>query len=234
MPAPLSNTSSDRPCLGVLVVDDHPVVRVGLRNLINDEPDLRVVGEAATGAETLRMIVGTPPPAVVVLDLRLPDGSGVDLIHPIKQAVPGVRVLVLTSFADDGLLLSALKAGADGYLLKDVDGLDVIGSIRAIATAGTVAPTPAGAGCSPARAKAGALPEVGGHRMEALTGQERRVFELVGRGCSNREAAEAAGLTEKTVRNYLTRVFGKLGVRRRSELVALYVAGVRRQPAHRS
>lgn len=206
--------------LRILLVDDHAVVRVGLRNLINDEPGLRVVGEAATCGQAVRLAPDTEPD-VIVLDLRLPDGSGVDIIDALKRARSGVRVLVLTSFADDTLLLAALKAGADGYLLKDVAEADLLGAIRQVAEAGAVMPRPdcVNPNSAPAPGQAAGM-----SGLETLTGQERRVFELVGRGHSNREVAEITGLTEKTVRNYLTRVFAKLGRQRRSELVALFIA----------
>jgi len=214
------NRDSTSDVIRVLLVDDHAIVRVGLRNLINDEPDLRVVSEAGSCAEALREGNGADPD-VIVLDLRLPDGSGVDLIDSLKRAAPRVRVLVLTSFADDTLLLAALKAGADGYLLKDVAEADLIGAIREVARAGLVAPQSLPAGEAFGGLRSGA---VAPSRVDQLTGQEQRVFELVGRGHSNREVAQATGLTEKTVRNYLSRVFDKLRVSRRSQLVALYLS----------
>jgi two-component system response regulator DevR len=205
--------------LRVLLVDDHAVVRVGLRNLINDEMDLRVVGEARTCAEALELAAKTDP-EVIVLDMRLPDGSGDEIIDQLKRVAARARVLVLTSFADDTLLLAALKAGADGYLLKDVAEADLIGAIRELARAGIVTPQPLHAGEASGRLRAAAgAPS----RLDDLTGQERRVFEQVGRGHSNREVAQATGLTEKTVRNYLSRVFDKLRLRRRSQVVALYL-----------
>ncbi len=219
------NRSNMEP-LRVLLVDDHAIVRVGLRNLINDEPDLWVVSEAGSCAEAVRESKGTNP-HVIVLDLRLPDGSGVEIIDALKRGAPRVQVLVLTSFADDTLLLAALKAGADGYLLKDVAEADLIGAIREVASAGVVTPQPRQTGEAPGGLRSGAMTP---SRLDQLTGQERRVFELVGRGHSNREVAQAIGLTDKTVRNYLSRVFDKLGVRRRSQLVALYVSG---RPWHR-
>jgi two-component system, NarL family, response regulator DevR len=203
--------------LRILLVDDHAVVRVGLRNLIEDEPDLCVVGEATLCKEALELAAETEP-QVIVLDLRLPDGSGVETIDALKRAAPGARVLVLTSFADDTLLLAALKAGADGYLLKDIAEADLIGSIREVASAGVVMPPPGGARETPGSS----VFAVTMSPLEQLTGQERRVFELVGRGHSNREVAEATGLTVTTVRNYLSRVFGKLNLRCRSQLIALY------------
>lgn len=200
----------------VLLVDDHAIVRVGLRNLINDEPDLHVVSEAGSCAEAIREGKGVNPD-VIVLDLRLPDGSGVEIIESLKRDAPRTRVLVLTSFADDTLLLAALKAGADGYLLKDVAEADLIGAIREVASAGVVTQQPRPASGLPFGA-------VAPSQLDQLTGQERRVFELAGRGHSNREVAQATGLTEKTVRNYLSRVFDKLRVSRRSQLVALYIS----------
>lgn len=217
--------------LRILLVDDHAVVRAGLRNLINDEPGLRVVAEAATCAEALNLAADSRPD-VVVLDLRLPDGVGVEIIDPLKRIAAGLRVLVLTSFADDTLLLGALKAGADGYLLKDVAEADLLGAIRQVAAAGVAMPQPRN---SETQDQNPSAPNDQTPPLPTLTGQERRVFELVGRGHSNREVAKLTGLTEKTVRNYLTRVFDKLGLRRRSELTALYVSSRpwRREPARR-
>lgn len=211
------------PELKILLVDDHAVVRVGLRNLVEDEPGLKVVGEAGSCAEALRLAAAVDPD-VVVLDLRLPDGSGVDIIGDLKRAVPRVRVLILTSFADDTLLMKALKAGADGYLLKEVAEGDLVGALREVARGGLVTCSMKESGEVPDASGAKGEPVVG---MMRLTGQEKRVFELVGRGHSNREVATITGLTEKTVRNYLTRVFDKLGLRRRSEFVALYMSSGR-------
>ena len=178
-----------------------------------------MASEAGSCAEALREAKGTNPD-VIVLDLRLPDGSGVEIIDALKRVAPRARVLVLTSFADDTLLLAALKAGADGYLLKDVAEVDLIGAIREVVRAGVVTPQPRDAGDTSGERRSGVMEPSG---LDQLTGQERRVFELVGRGHSNREVAEATGLTEKTARNYLSRVFDKLRVHRRSQLVALYL-----------
>lgn len=197
----------------ILLVDDHAVVRAGLRNLIQDEPDLQVAGEASNRSEALRLAIELQPD-ILILDHRLPDGSGIGSIDALKRVAPRTRVLVLTSFADESLLLAALKAGADGYLLKDVAEADLVASIRQVVAGGAAMPVP------PVRRGDGSSVS----NLWRLTGQERRVFELVGRGHSNRETASISGLTEKTVRNYLTRVFDKLGVRSRSELVALYLA----------
>lgn len=202
--------------LTVVLVDDHAVVRLGLRNLIEDEVDIRVVGEAGSCAEAGPLVVGLVPD-VVLLDLRLPDGLGIGLLPMIRASAPRTRVLVLTSYADDGLLLASLKAGVDGYLMKDVAAGDLVAEIRRVARQGSVV----GPVTKP-MVEAGLR---GAVRDTELTGQEARVFEEVARGRSNREVAASLGLSEKTVRNYLSRVFEKLGVRRRSELVALYLSG---------
>lgn len=209
-------TSRSGEPIRVMLVDDHAVVRVGLANLVREAPGMTVVGEAGSCGEALGM-ASRVNPDVVVLDVRLPDGTGLDLIAPLKAAVVGLRVVILTSYADDSLVLAALRMGADGYLLKDVTAGELVAGLRRSMDSGVVSPAlPAGDVGVAARTEN--LP--GG----ALTGQERRVCEQVGRGFSNREVAESIGISEKTVRNYLTRAFDKLGVRRRSELVALFVA----------
>lgn len=207
--------------LRIQLVDDHAVVRVGLRNLIDDEPDLRVVAEVGSCREALEAAERVRPD-VIILDLRLPDGSGAGIIARLKLVAPKVRILVLTSFAEDSMLISALRAGADGYLLKDVGESNLIEEIRRVATVGAVMPQPT---AMPRRS--GSSGEEGEFRptVELLTGQEKRVFELVGRGHSNREVASSIGLSEKTVRNYLTRIYEKLGIRRRAELVTIFLMG---------
>jgi len=144
-------------------------------------------------------------------------GSGVDLIGPIKRLVQAERVVILTAYADDSLVLAALGMGADGYLLKDVSPGELVAALRRTTESGVVAPAPKW-GDGPK----GDLPGI--PRADPLTGQEQRVCEFVGRGLSDREVAQSIGISEKTVRNYLTRAFEKLGIRRRSELVALFVA----------
>ena len=200
----------------MMLVDDHAVLRLGLANLIGDDPGMTVVGEAGSCAETLELMAKVRPD-VVVLDVRLPDGSGIDLIQPIKGMVEGARVVILTSHVEDALVLAALRMGADGYLLKEVSAEELLAGLRRSIRSGVV---------SPATRRAGEAPGVGlvKARASELTGQEKRVCEHVGRGLSNREVAESTGLSEKTVRNYLTRAFEKLGIRRRTELVALSVA----------
>ncbi len=218
--------TSQNPRLRILLVDDHAVVRVGLRNLINDESDLEVIGEAGSCEEAIREAASTSPD-VIILDLRLPDGSGVDAIPSLRQSAPSAKVLVLTSYADDTLLLAALKAGVDGYLLKDIAESDLVGAVRQVAQDALVSPKELPCGRSRDGLTTVRLEE---SRLDQLTGQERRVFELVGRGHTNLEAAQLMGLTEKTVRNYLSRVFEKLGVTRRSEIVAFYMST---RPWHR-
>lgn len=212
----------------ILIVDDHAIVRSGLRNLIGDYPGLQVVAEATTCEDALNMAMRCQPD-VIILDLRLPDGMGFEIIEDLKKAAMGSRVLVLTSYADDHLLITALKNGADGYLKKDITEQALAETMLAIARSGVSTPI----------LKHNTLlnPETPSswtqlHPMEDctakhkflnhLTGQEQRVFELVGRGLTNRQVAQKLNLSEKTVRNYLARVFEKLGVQRRSEIVALF------------
>lgn len=212
----------------ILIVDDHAIVRSGLRNLIGDYPGLQVVEEATTCEEAMKMAMRSQPD-VIILDLRLPDGMGFEIIEDLKKAVTGTRVLVLTSYADDHLLITALKNGADGYLKKDITEQALAETMLTIARSRVSTPI----------LKHNTLekPETPSswtqlHPLEDstakhkflnhLTGQEQRVFELVGRGLTNRQVAQKLNLSEKTVRNYLARVFEKLGVKRRSEIVALF------------
>lgn len=204
----------------VLLVDDHPVVRVGLRTLLNSAPGLRVVGEAATARQALAEAVRLRP-LVVLLDLRLADASGLEVCRQLKEAIPAPAVLFLTSYGDNASVVAAITAGADGYLLKDVDGVDIPGAIRTVAAGGTVlAPVAAGHLASSVRSP-GKHPD-GGSRLERLSPQERRVLESVAEGRSNKETAELLRLSEGTVKNYLANVFAKLEVRNRTEAVGLW------------
>lgn len=201
----------------VLIVDDHKVVRVGLREILEAVQGIVVAGEAATASEAVakaRLL----QPDVVLLDTRLPDASGLAACRQIKDERPGTRVLVLTSFADDNTILTAVRAGADGYLLKDVDEQELVEGIRRVHRGGAVmAPVAAEVIAGNAGERAAPCGP-----FEELTGQERRVCELVAEGQSNREVGDTLGLTEKTVRNYLAHAFSKLGVQRRGQLAALF------------
>lgn len=212
----------------VLLVDDHAVVRVGLKTILADDPRLSVVGEAGCGADCLRLAAELRP-AVVLLDLRLPDLEGFEVCRRLKALPDPPAVLVLTSFADDQLVLATIAAGADGYLLKDLEQTDLPTSILRVATGGAVLdPAIARKVLSVARSgeparRGPAIPAP----FDRLSVQEQRVLELIAAGRTNKEVAHHLGLGEGTVRNYLTSVFSKLGVDNRTEAVALWIrAGI--------
>lgn len=193
----------------LLVVDDHEMVRAGLRSLLADEAGLRIAGEAASAAEAVRQAERLRP-QVVLMDLRLPDGSGVDACRDILSALPGTRILFLTSHSDEEAVLSTVMAGACGYLLKDI-GREAL--VRAIEDAASGRPV-VDSGLVPA-----AQLQI---RNVALAPQERRVLALVVEGKTNKEIAAALELSERTVKHYLANACTKLGVSRRSQAAAIF------------
>ena len=197
----------------VFLLDDHEIVRHGLIAVINAEPDLEVVGEAGTVAETLK-VIGECNPDVAVLDVRLGDGSGVEVCRDIRSTYPDVSCLILTSFEDDQALVEASLAGAAGYVLKQVKGSELLSSIRLVGTGRILLDR------ATVRLALRRLRESGGSVVGELPTQERRVFELIGDGLSNREIAEEMFLAEKTVKNYVTSILRKLGMQRRTEAAA--------------
>ncbi|MCL8207448.1 MAG: response regulator transcription factor [Actinomycetia bacterium] len=199
----------------VAVVDDHEVVRVGLAELLNQEPDCRMVGEAGTVEEALRLMRSTPVD-VLLLDIRLPDGSGVDVCRQWKAAQPDTHVIMLTSFGDDDLLFSSLEAGAAGYLLKNARGRTVLDAVRTVAQGGSIL-DPAVADKVLRRATTRNVPH---DPLDDLTEQERRILELIAAGLTNREIGEQVYLSEKTVKHYVSNILSKLGLNRRAEAAA--------------
>ena len=199
----------------VFLVVDHEVVRRGVRELLEDEPDLTVVGEAATVAQALGRIPATRP-QVAVLDVRLPDGDGVTLCRELRARQPELACLILTSFADDQALLDAVLAGAAGYVLKDVRGNDLVQGIRAVAAGGSLL-DPRATSVVLARLRSPRLPDP----LATLSEQERRVLTLIGEGLTNREIAVRLLLAEKTVKNYVSNVLAKLGLQRRTQVAVL-------------
>ncbi|MFO7299073.1 MAG: response regulator transcription factor [Actinomycetes bacterium] len=214
--------------LKVLLVDDHEVVRAGLRALIDSQEDMEVVGEAGTAEEAVRR-VGYDGPDVVVLDVRLPDGSGVEACREIRQRFPDVKVLMLTSFADEEALMAAILAGASGYVLKRVKSDDLIGDIRRVG-AGESLLDPDMVDRLFHRLRSGAEED---ELLSRLTKQERRIVEYIAEGLTNRQIAEKMFLAEKTVKNYVSTLLAKLGMSRRSEAAA-YVARVEAAKRERS
>jgi two-component system, NarL family, response regulator DevR len=210
----------------ILLVDDHEIVRKGIRSLLEAEPDLEVVGEAGTAGEALRR-VGFDSPDVVVLDVRLPDGSGVEACRDIRSAFPDVKVLMLTSFADEDALMSAILAGASGYLLKRIDSAALLDGLRRIGHGESLIDQEMVAKLFSALR--------GGTRssdplLEKLSEQERRVLELITTGLTNREIAEEMFLAEKTIKNYVSNLLTKLGMSRRSEAAAYAARATATQP----
>lgn len=198
----------------VLLVDDHEVVRRGLRDLLDSEDGIEVVAEAGGVAEAVAM-AGAHHPDVAVIDLKLPDGDGVALCRTLGAGSGGPRCLVLTAFDDEEALVGAIRAGASGYLLKQVRGHDLVHAVREVAEGRSLL-DPLTTARVLDRMRRGERPD----ELATLTDQERRVLDLVGEGMTNRQIAERLFLAEKTVKNYVTSVLAKLGMERRTQLVA--------------
>ena len=208
----------------IFLLDDHEIVRRGVRELLEAEPDLVVVGEAATAAEA-RARVPAVRPDVAVLDVRLPDGDGVQVCRDLRSADPRLQCLMLTSFADDDALFGAVMAGAAGYVLKQIRGTDLVGAVRTVASGGSLLDP---------RATARLLERLRTQTeakdpLAVLTGQERRILELIGEGMTNRQIGEQLHLAEKTVKNYVSSLLAKLGLSRRTQ-AAVLVTGLQRDP----
>jgi DNA-binding NarL/FixJ family response regulator len=201
--------------IGVFLLDDHEIVRLGVRELLESQPDIKVVGEAGTAASALARIPALKPD-VAVLDVRLPDGDGVSVCRQIRSAMPEVACLMLTSYADDQALFDAVLAGAAGYVLKEIRGSDLVGAVRTVASGQSML-DPAAAAALMAR-----LRDEASHPdpLAGLTGQERKILELIGEGLTNRQIGEQMFLAEKTIKNYVSGLFAKLGMERRSQAAA--------------
>ena len=213
--------------LRVELVDDHQVVREGLKALIDAQDDLEVVGEASTVVDAVRR-VGYDSPDVVVLDVRLPDGSGIEACREIRARWPHVRVLMLTSFADDEALFSSIMAGASGYVLKQIKSIDLVESVRKVGRGESL--------LDPEmtdrvfRRIRGEEPD--DPMLARLSKQERKILGLIAEGLTNRQIAERMFLAEKTVKNYVSNVLAKLDMSRRSEAAA-YAARLEAQRQHK-
>ena len=196
----------------VYLLDDHEVVRRGIKDLLESEGDIVVVGESASAAEASRRIPAVRPD-VAILDGRLPDGSGIDVCRDVRSVDPSIAVLILTSFDDDEALFSAIMAGASGYVLKQVRGNDLVETVRRVA-GGQSALDPAVTRQVLDRLRRG--PEVD-PAVAPLTPQETRLLELIGQGMTNRQIAQTMHLAEKTVKNYVSAVLAKLNLERRTQ-----------------
>ncbi|MBD3574854.1 MULTISPECIES: response regulator [Streptomyces] len=204
----------------VFLLDDHEVVRRGVHELLSGEGDIEIVGEAGSAADALVRIPATRPD-VAVLDVRLPDGSGVEVCREVRSQDEHVKCLMLTSFADDEALFDAIMAGASGYVLKAIRGSELLGAVRDVA-AGRSLLDPVATARVLERLRDGGGGR-GGDRLANLTGQERRILDLIGEGLTNREIGERLHLAEKTIKNYVSGLLSKLGMARRSQAAA-YVA----------
>jgi DNA-binding NarL/FixJ family response regulator len=196
----------------VFLVDDHEIVRRGIREMLEDTGEISVVGEAATAGSALRRL-GAAHPDVAILDARLEDGSGIDVCREIRSAHPDIGCLILTSYDDDDALFSAIMAGAAGYLLKQIRGTDLIGAIRAVA-AGQSLLDPAVTHRVLTRLREG---PAGDRRLAALGDREREVLRLVAEGLTNRQIAGRIHLSEKTVKNYVSAILDKLDLTSRTQ-----------------
>ena len=218
----------------VFLLDDHEIVRRGVRDLLDTEPGITVIGEAGTAAAALARIPALKPD-VAVLDIRLPDGDGVTVCRDLRSKMPQLACLMLTSYSDDEALVDAIMAGAAGYVLKQIRGTDLVGAIRTIAS---------GQSLLDPQAAATVMRRIRDHAtatdpLATLTDQERRILALIGEGLTNRQIGDRLFLAEKTVKNYVSTLFVKLGMQRRAQAAA-YAArifdtphpgrGARRQP----
>jgi DNA-binding NarL/FixJ family response regulator len=211
----------------VFLLDDHELVRRGIRDLLESEGDVQVIGESGRATEAIRRIPALRP-HVAILDGRLPDGSGIDVCREVRSVDPAIAVLILTTFDDDEALFSAIMAGASGYVLKQVTGSDFVAAVRQVA-AGHSMLDPAVTARVLARLRNGPPQDP---LVKHLTPKEEQILELVGEGLTNRQIAERLSLAEKTVKNYVSIVLGKLGVESRTQAAVLAVR--RSRPRTRS
>jgi two-component system, NarL family, response regulator DevR len=212
-----SNRMSYRRQIRVFLVDDHELIRRGLRDCMEAEQDLVVVGEAGTAQEATSRIPAIMP-EVVVLDVRLPDGNGIEVCRDLRSIHPEIRFLILTTFSDDEALFDAIVAGADGYVLKDTRGDSLIESIRRVAEGQSLL-DPAVTKHVLARLRRF---HESADQLSVLTRQEREILDLIGKGMTNRQIAAEMHLAEKTVKNYVSGLLSKLGMSHRTE-AAIYI-----------
>ena len=209
---------SDTPKIRVFLLDDHEVVRRGIRELLEAEGDIEVVGESGTADEAIRRIPALRPD-VAILDARLPDGSGIDVCREIRSRDPHIKALILTSYDDDEALFAAIMAGASGYTLKQVKGNDLVDAVRRVAAGQSMLdPSVTAQVLDRVRNGPHVAPE-----LEGLTEQELKLLGLIAEGLTNRQISEKMFLAEKTVKNYASSMFAKLGLTSRTQ-AAIFAA----------
>jgi DNA-binding NarL/FixJ family response regulator len=211
--------------ISVFLVDDHEVVRRGLVDLLSGDPDLTVVGEAGSVAEAMARIPAARPD-VAVLDVRLPDGNGIDLCRNLLAAHDELRCLILTSFTDEQSMLDAILAGASGYVVKDIRGMELAAAIKEVGAGKSLLDNRAAAALMSKLRRDTEVSE--DDRLRELSATERTLLELLGEGLTNREIGERMFLAEKTVKNYVSRLLAKLGMHRRTQ-AALLAAELRQK-----
>lgn len=215
-PTPASRLRQTNGMTKVFLLDDHEIVRQGLRSLIELEEDLEVVGEASTMAEALARVTQSQPD-VAVLDIRLPDGDGIEVCRELRSLHPEIACLMLTSFSDDEALFSAIMAGAAGYLLKQIHGTDLVAGIRKVARGESLLdPLVTRRVLERIRTP----PETVHNELDDLTPQERIILDHIAEGKTNRQIASEMCLAEKTIKNYVSILLAKLGMSRRTEAAA--------------
>ncbi len=197
----------------VFLLDDHEVVRAGLKHLLESSGDIEVVGEAGTAEAAISRIPALMPD-VAVLDARLPDGSGIDVCRQVRSSRPETKAIILTSYDDDEALFSAIMAGAAGYVLKQVNGQDLVNAVRHVAGGGSLL-DPSVTAKVMERLREGVPGEP--EELKSLTPQERRILELVAQGLTNRQIGDRLFLAEKTIKNYMSNVLSKLGFESRTQ-----------------
>jgi len=210
----------------VFLVDDHEIVRRGLIDLLEEDPELTVVGEAGDVAAAMARIPALRPD-VAVLDVRLPDGNGIELCRDLLSKLDGLRCLILTSFTDEQAMLDAILAGASGYVVKDIKGMELARAIKEVGSGRSLLDNRAAAALM---ARLRNSTETDGP-LAALTEQERKLLDLLGEGLTNRQIAERMFLAEKTIKNYVSRLLTKLGLERRTQ-AAVYASKLRTGQRH--
>ena len=220
--------STEPDTIRVFLLDDHEVVRRGVRELLDAEDDLEVVGEAGTAELALARIPPTRP-HVAILDVRLPDGDGVEVCREIRSRQPEIACIMLTSFSDDEALVQAVLAGASGYLLKQIRGTDIVDAVRRVASGHSLLDP---ALTQRVREQFRRAPEED-ERLARLTNQERRILVLIADGLTNRQIGAEMHLAEKTVKNYVSNLLAKLGMERRTQ-AAVFAARLESPPKHAS
>nr|WP_234525062.1 response regulator transcription factor [Streptomyces sp. MH191]MCF0097695.1 Transcriptional regulatory protein DevR (DosR) [Streptomyces sp. MH191] len=203
----------------VFLLDDHEVVRRGVHDLLNDEDDIEVVGEAANAEQALVRVPALRPD-VAVLDVRLPDGDGVSVCRELRSRLPDLACLMLTSFDDEEALLDSIMAGASRYVLKQIKGSDLVSAVRTVARGQSLL-DPSATTRLMARLRGGQAKEEEPEALPGLTGREREILALIGEGLTNRQIGQRLYLAEKTVKNHISRLLAKLGVERRIQAAVI-------------